>query len=286
MEFRILGDEILFKNIRAFNLEFMVNSGQAFRWKKDEDGYYVTVTKDYVIKARQRGDRLFVKTSHRDSLPFIVQFFDLNRDYESIEKKVAEDPALIPALSFSSGNRIFMQDPWECTISYIVSQNNSIHNIIRVIERMCKRYGEPIRFEGRTYYKFPSPQRLAGLTEEELMECRGGYRCSYIIESARKIAAGEVDLYDLREKSTDEARQELLKLVGVGNKVADCILLFSLQKYDAFPVDVWIKRAVEKLYFKGQEQSIKTIQEFARKRFNELAGFVNQYLFFWARNCL
>lgn len=287
---QFLPDGFIFEGLTPLNLKHMVFSGQAFRWEQKDKDSYVTVVKDRVIQGKQENDKLLVRLSALKDplkdLAFVSNFFDLNTDYKNIEESLSQDPKLRQAVLYSSGNRIFKQDPWECIISYIISQNNSITNITRVIKRICKRYGPSLSYDGQKYYMFPRPEILADLKEIDLKECKAGYRCKYIIESSRKIADKEVDLEKIKEMQTSQAREELKKLPGVGDKVADCILLFAFQKYDSFPVDVWIKRAVEKLYFGGQKQKITTIQEFAAEKFKHMAGFVNQYLFLWARHNL
>lgn len=277
---------IILENVSPFNLEAIAGCGQAFRWNKTEDGGYTGVVNGRAYKVCQEGSRLCITANDEsDGLTFIKTYFDIETDYASIEARLVRDFDLGPAVAFAGGNRILKQDPWETTVSFIISANNSIPHIKRTIENIAAAYGEPVRFEGRTYYSFPPPERLAGLSETELMKTRCGYRARYIIETARMVAEGDVDIYALKGAPSDEALKQLLRLPGVGRKVADCILLYSMQKYDAFPVDVWIKRAMERIYFNGEDTPIPEIRDFAQNKFGQWAGFVQHYLFHYTRCC-
>ncbi|ADL08377.1 DNA-3-methyladenine glycosylase family protein [Thermosediminibacter oceani] len=278
--------EITFTGIQPFNLEAIAESGQAFRWNRLEDGGYLGVVGNLVIKAYQEEDTLRIFTNGgNDSIGFIRDYFDLERDYREIEDKLSGFDELVPAVKFCSGNRILHQQPWETLISFILSANNSIPNIKRTIERMCSCYGTPVEFEGEIYYTFPTPEVLASLSEAQIRDTRCGFRGKYVIAAARMVAGGDIVLDELEKLPTGEARDYLMKIPGVGRKIADCVLLFSLRKFDAFPVDVWIKRVVEHLYFDGREMPVKKLQEFAENRFGPLAGFAQQYLFHYTRTC-
>lgn len=270
-------------HINPFNLEFICDGGQAFRWNRQENGSYEGVVGNCVIVISQNGNVLELESCPEVQDSFIMAYFDLNTDYRLIEQKLCAYEELVPAVKFCSGNRILRQDPWETTVSFIISANNSIRNIKRTIERLCVRYGKPVEYKGKMYYTFPEPEALANVQEEELKETRCGYRAAYIIKTARMICQGEVNLYGLSKQATSEARQQLLKLPGVGRKVADCILLYSLRKTDAFPIDVWIKRVLQHIYFNDRDIPILKLQEFAEQRFGNLAGFAQQYLFHYTR---
>ncbi|NLU10690.1 MAG: DNA-3-methyladenine glycosylase 2 [Tepidanaerobacter acetatoxydans] len=279
--------KIYFNNILPFNLEIIADGGQAFRWNRSEDGKYIGVVEDYVFEVVQANDELIIDSNLEGKKEaFAKEYFDLSRDYEQIEKELMCFKEVAAAVNYCSGYRILFQDPWETTISFIISANNHIRNIKNTIENMCKIYGEPLEYGGKTYYSFPSPNKLASLSEDELKKTKCGYRAKYIIETARIIADGKVDLYDLRELPIDEAREVLLTLPGVGRKVADCIMLYSMRKFDAFPIDVWIKRVLEHIYFSGNQMPIKKLQKFAEEKFGDKAGFMQQYLFYYSRNCL
>ena len=276
----------LFTDILPFNLEVIADGGQAFRWNRQEDGKYIGVVGNHVFEIVQNDDELVID-SDADSkgTAFLKEYFDISRDYDQIEKEMMSFEELIPAVNYSSGYRILFQDPWETTISFIVSANNHIRNIKNTIENMCRIYGKPIEYKGETYYSFPSPETLAGLSEDMLRLTKCGYRAKYIIETAKMVAGGKIDIYDLKDLPTADVRKELLMFPGVGRKVADCIMLYSMRKFDAFPIDVWIKRVLEHIYFDGSQMPLAKLQKFAEKRFNERAGFVQQYLFHYSRSC-
>lgn len=279
--------EIIIENIMPFNLKIIAEGGQAFRWNYKKDNTYVGVAGDFVIEVCQDSDKLIAKSNkNEDIIDFLIDYFDLARDYKKIENELLKFEEIADAVLYCSGYRILFQDPWETIISFIISANNQIRNIKKTIENICQRYGNPLEFQGRTYYSFPRPEILANLSCDELAETRCGYRAKYIIETAKMVTSKKVDIYNLGKLSTDEARPELLRLPGVGRKVADCILLYSMRKFDAFPIDVWIKRILEHIYFNGKEMPIKKLQKFAESRFGNLAGFAQQYLFYYARNNL
>ncbi|HHU68695.1 MAG TPA: DNA-3-methyladenine glycosylase 2 [Thermoanaerobacterales bacterium] len=284
MKIDIINDEIYIRGLKAFNLKSMLECGQAFRWDKDNTEEYIGIVKEMVIKVRQYGDTLIFRTSGGlESIPFWINYFDIERDYVQLESELLEDKTIAPAVFFSSGNRILKQDPWECLMSFIISSNNRIPMIKKVIQNLSENYGDPITFEGSTYYSFPDSKVLSEISVEEITECKCGYRAEYIKKTSEMVMQIEGKLESLREKDTHEAFRVLTNFRGVGPKVANCVLLFSLQKYDAFPIDTWIKRIMEHLYFQGEKASIKKIEETARERFGDKAGFVQQYLFYYAR---
>ena len=171
-------------------------------------------------------------------------------------------------------------------ISFIISQNKAIPHIQQCIHNISERYGQEIEHEeedDRRYYTFPTPEELAKATEQELRECKVGFRAPYIVDACQKVMNGEIVLNDLFNMSSQEAKEELMKIKGVGPKVSDCILLFAYGKMDLFPTDVWIKRVIEGMYFEGKEISLQAIQTFAREYFADLAGYAQQYLFYYGR---
>ncbi len=272
--------------IHPFNFGMIADGGQAFRWNLQADGKYIGVVKNYVFEICQKDNKLIIDSNGgNNETEFIKEYLDLYRDYNKIEEEMMKFEELLPVVNYSSGYRILFQDPWETTISFIISANNHIRNIKKTIENICRAYGEPIEFKGEFYYTFPTPEILAGVSEDELKLTKCGYRAKYIIETAKIIASGHVDIYNFNNISTEEMRKKLLMLPGVGRKVADCILLYSMRKFDAFPIDVWIQRILEHIYFSDNRVSLTKLQKFAEDRFGEIAGFVQQYLFYYARNC-
>lgn len=274
----------VFENIYPFDLEAIAEGGQAFRWKLQNDGSYIGVVGQYVIKALQQGDKLKIESNIEQGFNNVIEeYFDLQRDYKAIENQLSLYEELVPAVKYCSGYRVLRQEPWETTISFIISANNNIRNIKNSIELLCRLYGEPIVFGGKTFYSFPTPDSLARACETDLGDTRCGYRARYIKGAAEMIACKDIDLVKIKDLPALEAKRELIRLPGVGPKVADCILLYSMQRFDAIPVDVWIKRALENLYFKGENTSLKTLQTFAKERFGPMAGFAQQYLFHYFR---
>ena len=191
------------------------------------------------------------------------------------------------SISYGEGIRILNQDLWEMIISFIISANNNIPRIKGIIERMSKKYGEEIEFRGKKYYTFPTIEALKNASKEELRTLGMGFRDKYIYETTKIIAEKQVDLESLKNKETKQAREELLKLNGVGPKVADCILLFStLKRLDVFPIDVWVRRVMNDLYIHNEDEtkvSKKQIENLAKEKFGELEGIAQQYLFYWRR---
>lgn len=274
---------IIVENIRDFNAVHIFECGQCFRWLKEKDGSYTGVVKGRVANIRYDGDRLVINNSDmQDFKELWYDYLDLGRDYASIKAVLSRDEILKEAVNYGYGIRILRQDIWETLISFIISANNMVPRIMKIVAAIAKVYGEELYYNGNTYYSFPGVGKLASPSIEELDFCKAGFRCKYIINTSRMIREGEVKLSALNDMDTDMARTELTKFPGVGNKVADCTLLYSGTKYDVFPTDVWVKRVMEELYFK-REASFKEIQEFAAERFGELAGFAQQYLFYYAR---
>lgn len=271
------------ENIKDFNLEHTFECGQCFRWIKQKPGSYTGVVNGRVINISGDNDRIrILNTTIKDFQDFWFDYFDFGRDYSEIKKQLSNDPILKKAVNFGYGIRILRQDIWETLVSFIISANNRIPMIMRCVDELSKMYGKKIIFNGKTYFSFPEPSQLVNCALEDITPCKAGFRCKYIIETAVKVIHGEVKLDTLKNLPSDEARKQLTKLPGVGNKVADCVLLYSGTKYDVFPTDVWVKRVMEELYFK-EETSLKRIQEFASDKLGELAGFAQQYLFYYAR---
>lgn len=277
-------DRILVANVRDFHPVHTFECGQCFRWERQEDGAYTGVARNKVVQIRfEKGILEIRNATARDFMEIWFEYLDLDRDYGAIKEELArKDPVLREAIAFGYGIRLLRQELWETLISFIISSNNRIPRIMKIINSLSKAYGSELQMEGKQFSSFPAAEKLSRSSVEELEVCRGGYRCKYIVYSARMVQRGEVSLDSLKDMDTDEARKEIMKLPGVGPKVADCILLYSGTRYDVFPTDVWVKRVMEELYFK-REASLKEIQEFVSGRFGNLAGFAQQYLFYFAR---
>lgn len=270
---------ISISGINCFDMARSACCGQAFRWKDTGDGWFGVASGKGVL-IRQQKDVVTIAPGMDEDIGFWLNYLDLYRDYHEIEKSVEEDSVLSPCLGYASGIHIFNQEPFETLISFIISANNNIKRITGIVERLCELAGS--RVEGDIpYYAFPTPEAIAALSEQQLTGIGAGYRAPYIKKSAEMIAAG-YDLEPLRGFSTPDARKELLSFPGVGPKVADCILLFSLGHTDAFPLDVWMKRAMRLMYFGGQEPCKKDMEQ-KIAQLGPNSGILQQYIFHYAR---
>ena len=219
----------------------------------------------------------------------VEEYFDLKRDYEKIKSQLENiDEYLKTSIEYGKGIRILNQDLWETIISFIISANNNIPRIKGIIERISQKYGNEIEWNGKKYYTFPTPEQLKDVTVQEFRNLGLGFRDIRLYETTQMILNKEVDLEKLRKNpNTQEVRNELLKLSGVGPKVADCILLFSdLKRFDVFPIDVWVRRVMNDLYIRESDESkvSKTkIEKLAEEKFGDLKGLAQQYLFYWRR---
>ncbi len=270
MKTLIKNRDIILKEVKNFTLSETLDCGQAFRWRETEDGAFEGVAFGKYLKlAADKEGIILYDTSEEDFLNIWKDYFDLDRDYGEIIRAFSENDVLKVASGFAGGIRILRQDPWEALCSFIISQNNNIPRIKGIVERLCATFGEEIK-EG--FYSFPTAEKIASLSLEELAPLRSGFRAKYILDGAKKVASGEIELSALKALALDEARAELMKIYGVGEKVADCTLLFGLSHIDAFPKDVWIKKAMAKL-FDGSLPECAT----------PYAGIAQQYIFHYAR---
>lgn len=276
-------NNIILENLADFKLRHIFDCGQSFRWNRTGERSYTGVAKGHALEIEQSGERITLfDTTPSDFESIWYDYFDLSRDYSKIKSELSRDTVLREAVPFGSGIRILKQDLWETVVSFIISASNNIPRIKKIIELLCKSFGEPIHYRDRLYYSFPDFRTLSALSVSDLSVIRAGFRDKYIKAAADAFAADEGAFSELYSLSTEEAEKRLMSLYGVGSKVAGCILLFGLSKTDAFPVDVWIKRIMEALYFNGSADNA-SIQRFARSRFGKYAGIAQQYLFFYAR---
>ena len=265
-------------NAPGFNLYRSVTCGQAFRWQEIEKEMFFGVSKEKATVIKQEKDNLVLICDKCDK-EYWYNYLGLDRDYSQMEKLLAANPKTAPSLEYSKGIRIFRQDPFETLISFIISANNNVKRISKTIENICKKYGTKKSIHDIEYYAFPAPQALTDAKVEDLKECGVGYRADYIIESVKKINDG-YDLNKLKTMDYHQAHKELLTFKGVGPKVAECVLLFSLGFDEAFPVDVWVKRVVGELFEFGEgEEAARQ----AALSFGKWAGAAQQYLFHYAR---
>lgn len=278
------GSGVWIYNVSDFSLQHIFECGQAFRWIQDKDGY-TGIAGDKVIHAsydEQEQALILDNCTLEDYCNNWKHYFDLNRDYGSIKEELSSDNVMKEAVRHGWGIRVLNQDPWETLISFIISANNNIKRIQGIIEKLSVKYGKKIYWKGKHYHTFPTPESLAYAREEDLKACGCGYRGPYIQKTARMVADGLISPYQLKELPYEEAHKALLRCSGVGDKVADCILLYSMEKTEAFPVDVWVKRVME-YFYAGQPTPAKQIKSIAKKKFGKYAGLAQQYLFYYAR---
>ena len=263
------GDDTIIEGIECFSIEDTLDCGQAFRWQSDDARHWRGIAAGRHLEIYKENDRVVLKnTSESDFEGFWRKYFDIDRNYAEIVDKISSDPVLKSASEVGRGIRILKQEPWEAVCSFIISQNNNIPRIKGIITRLCENFGE--KCEGG--YTFPTAEKIAALSLQDLEILRSGFRAKYILDGAKKYANGEINEDILYNGDIESARCELEKIKGVGPKVADCVLLFGYGRIEAFPRDVWIKRAMEKL-FDGKLPEVAIGYE----------GIVQQYLFHYAR---
>ncbi|MGQ9459721.1 MAG: DNA-3-methyladenine glycosylase family protein [Candidatus Bathyarchaeaceae archaeon] len=287
------------QSICLFNLEHTLRCGQLFRWEKMGDWWY-GIVEEKVVKIRQINDRLvFQAFPEKLDANFVENYFRLDDDLPQILSRIDKDEHIRKAIRCFPGLRISRQEPWECLISYICATYKNIPAIKNMILNLSKRFGRKITFDSHHFYTFPKPSDLAHAILEEIRECKPGFRAERLLETSKIVSSGEFNLENLRKMSYEKAKHELLSLPGVGQKVADCVLLFSLDKLEAFPVDVWVKRVILDFYPDYFEDSFvervsgkssitpgeyETISSFGRRYFGEYAGYAQEYLFLLSRS--
>lgn len=262
---------IVFRNVDALNIPLSLDCGQAFRWSEKSDGSWHGVAFGKTVDIFQKEDEIVINGSFCEGDEQIwADYFDLDRDYYAICESLKKDNHLKTAIEAYPGIRILRQDSWEALCSFIISQNNNIPRIKGIVERLCTHFGEDL---GNGDFSFPSAEKLSVLTADDLAPLRSGFRAKYIIDAAQKVANGEVNLQKLSCCDIDEAREELIRIKGVGAKVAECTLLYGCGRVDAFPVDVWVRRIMSELYPDGLPECTKGVE-----------GIAQQFLFHWRRN--
>ena len=268
---------------QPFSLDQTLGCGQVFRWERTDDGWWYGVVEGRVIKILQDESTIVFEGA---KTAFIRHYFSLDLDLEEIVKTIDKDPFIHAAISRCTGLRLIRQPPWECTVSYICSTNSNIPTIRRRIASIAEQFGKPIEFEEKTYYSFPDPSSISCEGLEGLTDCKLGYRQPYVFGTSCSVFNEKQWEETIRRHPYEDARKELMKLHGVGPKAADCILLFAFQKYEAFPVDVWIRRIMQQNYIKTlnleaglTNRDYDTIRRFAREHFGEYCGYAQEYLY-------
>ena len=272
MNYSYENGKIIVKNVTSLDLGETLDCGQSFRWQDNGDGSFTGVAYEKLVTvSMQNGDLHIENTTEQDFKKIWRNYFDLDLNYDSIRGSIGKiHPVLKEASAYAPGIRILQQEPWEALCTFIISQNNNIKRIKGIVNRLSTSFGNKI---GDTdFYTFPKAETLAKLTPDDLAPLRAGFRNKYIIDASQKVATGEVDLEKCKIVPYDDARAELCKIKGVGNKVADCTLLFGMHRIEAFPIDVWMRRAMEKLF-----------PNMTGEDFGEYAGIAQQYIFHYAR---
>ena len=263
------------ENADFFDIFQTFDCGQTFRFERIDDFTVEGVAHGKLLRLTQRDKTLEINCTADEFDSLWKHYLALDREYSEINAFFTngDDEVLKSAASYGKGIRILRQDPWEALCSFIISQNNNIPRIKKIISALSERFGESFECGGKTFYAFPSAETLASVSEDEIFALKTGFRAKYIADAAKKVASGEIDLKKTASLSTAEAEKELLKIKGVGPKVASCALLFGFDKTDAFPVDVWVKKVFAKYYPNG----------FDVKSFGDNAGIAQQYLFYYER---
>jgi len=279
---------VVIEDLNNFDLEQTLKCGQIFRYEQVSNHSYMLIAKNKRIRLTQQPESttLIIHNSNLSEYEEVwKRYLDIETDYDQIMDQLSEsDPHMQKAISYGGGIRILNQNTWEMLISFIISQNKAIPHIQVCIQNICQAFGELITDKNsETYYAFPTLEQLSKATEEQLRDCKVGFRAPYIMDACQKVGDNTVILEALAHMSTQEAKESLMKIKGVGEKVAHCVLLFGLNKTDTFPTDVWIKRIMEKLYFEEKKMKNKEIISFAEEKFRDYAGYAQQYLFYYAR---
>jgi N-glycosylase/DNA lyase len=296
--------EILLR-VRDYDLTATLDSGQAFRWQKQSDSWIGVIGKHWVRLTQTSHDIRAESAAPVADWNFLRDFLQTEINLAAVLKTFPDDEPMRAAVASCRGLRLLRQDPWECLASFILSSTKQIVQIRQIVSVLCERFGERAEFcngglrppiilasgeasavTDRRYNSFPSPQRIAACTEVELRACKMGFRAPNLLAAARQIADGTFDLEKIRQLDYAEARAELMKLRGVGGKIADCVLLFAYGFDSAFPVDVWIERALQRLYFPRRRASEQRLRRFAATHFGPHAGYAQQYLFHYMRTKL
>lgn len=271
--------------VQDYDLGATLSSGQAFRWRPIGRGWVGVIGKNWV-RLESQGPELLAQTAEVVAdWEWLTDYLQLELDLPAVLQRFPDDEPMRAAMGACRGLRLLRQDPWECLASFICSSTKQIVQIQQIISRLCERYGEPVKAPPgcAPAQAFPSASALARVPEPELRGCKMGFRAPYLLNAARRVAAGELDLAGLRQLPVDRAREQLMHLPGVGRKIADCVLLFAYGFQSAFPVDVWVIKALRELYFRRRRVKLKRLQQFSAQYFGPHGGYAQQYLFHYVR---
>ena len=273
-------NKVILSEVCDFNLKHTFDCGQCFRFKETSAGYSGVAFGKKVFLKEEDGSVIIDNLTREEFEKNWYCFFDFDRDYGEIKNYLSSDETMRNAIEFGNGIRILKQDFFECLISFIISQQNNIPRISKAVEGFSQLFGKEKEYNGEKYYAFPTPFEVADINEKDLEPLKLGYRNPYIIEAISKVNSGDLSGEELEGMSYDDAKKKLLSVKGIGNKVADCILLFSLGKFESFPVDTWIKKAMQTLY--GIDE--KNISDYKDVNYGKYSGFAQQYIFYYMRS--
>lgn len=272
-------------SIRDYDLSGTLISGQAFRWRFVDNGWNGVIAGRWV---RLRSDDFSIHAQTAELVSdwsWLTNYLQTDLDLRAVLESFPDDEPMRASVLACRGLRLLRQDPWECLASFILSSTKQIVQIQQIVATLCEHFGNaiPALPPYGPDFSFPSAERIARATEAELRDCKMGFRAPYLLETARTIASGKLELERLRELPVEIARSELIQLPGVGKKIADCVLLFAYGFPTAFPVDVWVMKALRELYFPKRRPSSKRLHRFSETHFGPNAGYAQQYLFHYMR---
>ena len=272
-------------DVRDYDLDATLSSGQAFRWESQGNHWEGVIEGRWVRLGSTRNAIVAAAVDAAESWSWLANYLQLTLDLSPVLATFPNDDAMLEAKKSCHGLRLLRQDPWECLASFILSSSKQIVQIQQIVGLLCGRLGEPVAVppDHSPCFSFPTPERLADCSEAELRACKMGFRAAYLKKTATMIAASEVNLASLSSLRIEDAREQLLSLPGVGRKIADCVLLFAYGLQKAFPIDVWVTKALRELYFRGRPVSPKRLQRFSDEYFGPFGGYAQQYLFHYMR---
>ncbi len=275
MKITDLGNFIKIEDDGFFDISQTFDCGQTFRFEKVSENTFEGVAHGRLLRITQKDGAVNINCTYDEFEKLWKHYLALDRDYGEINSRftLGSDEVLKKAALYGKGIHILRQDPWEALCSFIISQNNNIPRIKKIINALSEKFGKPFEYEGKTYFSFPTAEALVQAGHDEIFALKTGFRAKYIVDAAKKVASGEIDLEKISSLPTSDALSELIKIKGVGPKVASCTLLFGFDKTDAFPIDVWVKKVFAKYYPDG----------FDILSFGENAGIAQQYLFYYER---
>ncbi|EHI97345.1 8-oxoguanine DNA glycosylase domain-containing protein [Clostridium sp. DL-VIII] len=291
-------DHVIIEGVKNFKLKHIFECGQIFRFEEIEENDFIVIAFGKLIEVKEEGNNVIIYNTNEEEFNRIwLSYFDLNRDYSDIKEELSKDVLLKQSIEFGYGVRVLNQDPFEMLLSFIISARNNIPSIKKTVNKISAKWGKEINYKNKVYYAFPSIYEVKDATLEEIQETGASFRSKYLIDTIKNVYNSVKDenlklneensyikynLDYIKRLSDDECHDALQEFKGVGSKVADCIMLFSMEKTSAFPVDVWVKRAM--IHFYGAEDSsLNKIRIFGRNKFGKLSGFAQQYLFYYAR---